>query len=62
MAAEMSKKPSIAVDKASLTKKTRTRLYTSVRDCLTRTQEESGVVASRKLANIYKGFPTALLS
>jgi translation initiation factor 2B subunit (eIF-2B alpha/beta/delta family) len=56
MAADMSKKPTIALDKAI--KKNKTRLYTSVRECLTKTQNQS----SRKLTNIYKGLPTALFS
>lgn len=56
MAADMSKKATIAVDKAN--KRNKTRLYTSVRECLTKTQNET----SRKIANMYRGLPTALMS
>lgn len=61
MAADMSKKPSIVIDRESQ-KAQKIKLYSSVRDCLTKTQQDSGLGSKKQLSNVYKGLPSALIS
>jgi hypothetical protein len=44
MSADMSKKASVVVAAAGKNLPTKGKLYNSVRDCLTRTQDQSGVL------------------
>ncbi|TNV77496.1 hypothetical protein FGO68_gene2474 [Halteria grandinella] len=64
MAADMSKKTIVvAMSKnASPVNNRPPRLYSSVRDCLTKTQEQSGVVQSRKFMNMFRGIQSALIA
>lgn len=63
MAADMSKKTSVvAVSKNTPSQNRPARLYVSVRDCLNRTHEQSGVVTSRKFLNLFRGFQSALVA
>ena len=63
MAADMSKKTSVVqASKAAGINHRPSRLYSSVRDCLTKTQEQSGVLQSRKFLNLFRGFQSALIA
>lgn len=56
MSADMTKKASsVIASKNAPIQLNKGRLYSSVRECLTKTQEQSGVLQSKKYLNTYKG-------
>ncbi|CDW82930.1 guanylate-binding n-terminal domain containing protein [Stylonychia lemnae] len=61
MAADMSKKPTVFQDKNAPQQKSH-KLYASVRDCLTKTQMEVGVTQGSRVKNIFRGYPSAIVS
>ena len=54
MAADMSKKPPVIVDKSQLTQKS--KLYTGVGDCFVRIQESGGLSSQKQIKNLYRGY------
>jgi hypothetical protein len=54
MAADMSKKPPVIVDKSQLTQKS--KLYTGVGDCFVRIQESGGLSSQKQFKNLFRGY------
>lgn len=61
MAADLSKKPSVYIEKTEMSINNKPRLYTSVRDCLQQAQAERGLGKMAKVGNVFRGYQSALL-
>eukprot|EP00347_Sterkiella_histriomuscorum_P019218 403342489 len=60
MSADMSKKPSVYIERSD-TVKQQSRLYSSVRDCLSKAQYEKGLSKTSRITNIFRGYQSALV-